>query len=269
MTTTFNFPLSTFNYQQEFPMSLIRDSLLIFQSSVKETLRNPIWIIVGMTQPIMYLLLYAPLLENVPGMGGASAYNTFVPGLLIMTALFGSLFVGFDILSKLRSGVIERLRVTPVNRLAIVLGMVLRDVLMLLLQCTVLIVASLFFGFRPSLAGVFVLYVLMALVGVSMSSLSYALALAVKDENALASSVNMFSLPLLLLSGVFLPLTFAPRWMQVVAEINPLAHAIDASRALVDGIFTDPSVIIGFVAFLALGVVFSYWLSRSIRQATA
>jgi ABC-2 type transport system permease protein len=130
-------------------------------------------------------------------------------------------------------------------------------------------VASLLFGFRPSLAGVFVLYALMALVGVSMSSLSYALALAVKDENALASSVNMFSLPLLLLSGVFLPLSFAPRWMQIAAEINPLAHAIDAARALVDGILTDQSVIIGFVAFLALGIVFAYWLSRAIRQATA
>jgi ABC-2 type transport system permease protein len=250
-------------------MNFVRDTLLIFNSSVKETLRNPIWIIVGLTQPIMYLLLYAPLLANVPGMGGDDAYNTFVPGLLIMTALFGSLFVGFDILSKLRSGVIERLRVTPISRLAIVSGMVVRDVLMLLLQCTTLILASLFFGFRPSLAGVVVLYALMALVGVGMSSLSYALALMVKDENALASSVNMFSLPLLLLSGIFLPLTFAPRWMQVVAEVNPLAHAIDAARALVDGALTDPSVIVGFVAFLAIGIVFSYWLSRSIRQATA
>jgi ABC-2 type transport system permease protein len=250
-------------------MQLLRDTLLIFGSSIKETLRNPIWIIVGLTQPIMYLILYAPLLENVPGLGGANAYNTFVPGLLIMTALFGSLFAGFDILTKLRSGVIERLRVTPINRLAIVLGMVLRDVLMLLLQCTVLCLASLLFGFRPNFAGILLLYGLMMLVGVSMSSLSYALALAVKDENALASSVNMFSLPLLLLSGVFLPLSFAPVWMQTISQINPLTHAIDAARALVDGILTDPSVLIGFGAFLALGIAFAYWLSRAIRQATA
>jgi ABC-2 type transport system permease protein len=248
---------------------LLRDTRLIFLSSFKETLRNPVWIIVGMTQPIIYLLLYAPLLENVPGMGGAQAYNSFVPGLLIMTALFGSLFAGFDIITKLRSGVIERLRVTPISRLAIVLGMVVRDVLMLLTQCTVLCVAALFFGFRPDLTGVVFLYLLMALVGVSMSSLSYAFALAVKDENALASSVNMFTLPLLLLSGIFLPLTFAPRWMQIVAEINPLAHAIDASRAMVNGIWSEPSVVIGFGAFLVLGTLFAYWLSRSIRQATA
>jgi ABC-2 type transport system permease protein len=248
---------------------LLNDTRLIFLASIKETWRNPIWIIVGLMQPIMYLLLYAPLLENVPGLGGANAYNTFVPGLLIMTALFGSLFVGFDILSKLRSGVIERLRVTPINRLAIVLGMVLRDVLMLLLQCTVLCVASLLFGFRPHPAGILLLYGLMTLVGISMSSLSYSLALMVKDENALASSVNMFSLPLLLLSGVFLPLTFAPQWMQTVAQINPMTHAIDASRALVEGSLGHPSVLIGFVAFLVLGVAFATWLSRSIRQATA
>lgn len=249
--------------------TLLRDTRLIFMSSIKETWRNPIWIIVGLTQPIMYLLLYAPLLENVPGLGGPNAYNVFVPGLLIMTALFGSLFVGFDILSKLRSGVIERLRVTPIHRLAIVLGMVLRDVLMLLVQCAALCAASLLFGFRPHPLGVAILFALMALVGVSMSSLSYSLALAVKDENALASSVNMFSLPLLLLSGVFLPLTFAPQWMQTAAEINPMAHAIEASRALVEGSVTDSSVMIGFVMFLALGMIFAYWLSRAIRQATA
>ncbi|MDX2140897.1 MAG: ABC transporter permease [Chloroflexota bacterium] len=250
-------------------MKLLRDTRLIFGSAFTETLRNPIWIIVGLTQPIMYLLLYGPLLENVPGMGGANAYNTFVPGLLIMTALFSSLFVGFDLITKLRNGVIERLRVTPVSRLAIVLGMVAKDVLMLLLQCTVLCVASLLFGFRPDLLGIVALYALMILIGVAMSSLSYGLALAVRDENALASSVNMFSLPLLLLSGVFLPLTFAPQWMQTVAQINPLTHAIDAARALIVGTFSEPSVLIGFSVFAVLTVLFAMWVNSAIRQATA
>jgi ABC-2 type transport system permease protein len=250
-------------------MKLLRDTRLIFGSAIKETLRNPVWIIVGLTQPIMYLVLYAPLLENVPGLGGANAYNTFVPGLLIMTALFGSLFVGFDLIAKLRNGVIERLRVTPVSRLAIVLGMVMKDVLMLLMQCTVLCVASLFFGFRPDLLGVVALYGLMILIGVAMSSLSYGLALAVRDENTLASSVNMFSLPLLLLSGVFLPLTFAPQWMQTVAQVNPLTHAIDAARALIVGAFSEPSVLIGFGVFAVLTVLFAVWVNNAIRQATA
>lgn len=247
----------------------LRDTRLIFVSALKDTWRNPVWIVVGLTQPTLYLLLYAPLLENVPGLGGTNAYNTFVPGLLIMTALFSSLFVGIDVLTKLRSGVIERLRVTPVNRTAIVLGMVLRDVLMLWLQCAVLCVVSLLFGFRPSLLGIGILFGLMALVGVSLSSLSYALALAVKDENAFFSTVNMFSLPLLLLSGVFLPLSFAPRWMQIAAEINPMAHAIDAARALVNGTASDPSVLIAFAIFLVISVIFAYWLSRTIRQVTA
>jgi ABC-2 type transport system permease protein len=250
-------------------MKLLRDTSLIFGSSFKETLRNPIWIIVGLTQPIMYLLFYAPLLENIPGLGGANAYNTFVPGLLIMTALFSSLFVGFDLITKLRNGVIERLRVTPISRLAIVLGMVARDVLMLLVQCSVLCVASLLFGFRPDAIGVVALFGLMILIGVAMSLLSYGLALAVRDENALASSVNMFSLPLLLLSGVFLPLTFAPVWMQTVSKINPLTHAIDAARVLIDGVFSQPSVLLGFVIFAGLGVICAVWVNRAVRQATA
>jgi ABC-2 type transport system permease protein len=250
-------------------MKMLRDTRLIFRSTLTETLRNPVWIIVGLTQPIMYLVLYAPLLENVPGLGGPNAYNVFVPGLLIMTAVFSSLFVGFDLINKLRNSVIERLRVTPVSRIAIIMGMVIKDVLMLLSQCTVLCVASLFLGFRPHLAGTALLFGLMILIGVSMSLLSYGLALAVRDENTLASSVNMFSLPLLLLSGVFLPLTFAPQWMQTIAQINPLTHAIDGSRALISGALNAPSVWLGFAVFAFLTAIFMGWVRRAIRQATA
>lgn len=248
---------------------VLRDTRLIFLASVKETLRNPIWVIVGLMQPIMYLLLYAPLLKNVPGLGGDDAYNVFVPGLLIITALFSSLFVGFGLIEKLRSGVLERLRVTPVSRLAIVLGMVARDVLMLLVQCTVLCVSALFFGFRPDALGVAILYGLMILIGVAMASLSYGMALALKDENALASMANLFTLPLLLLSGVLLPLTFAPQWMRTIADVNPLAYAIDAARALVAGSTGDPSVLIGFAAFAVLTALFALWVTRSIRHAVA
>jgi ABC-2 type transport system permease protein len=111
----------------------------------------PAFLIVGVLQPILYLALFGPLLTRLPagtlsggsGAGGtAEAYRFFVPGLLIQLALFGSAFVGFAIISEWRAGVIERYRVTPVSRVALLTGRVLRDVVTLIVQSTVLILAG-------------------------------------------------------------------------------------------------------------------------------
>ena len=92
-------------------MKLVRDTWLIFQRSLMLTLRNPVWVFVGLTQPVFFLVLFGPLLKGVAMVGGGSgenAYNVFVPGLLIQLAFFGTLFVGFGLIAELRAGVIER-----------------------------------------------------------------------------------------------------------------------------------------------------------------
>ena len=91
-------------------MSFIRDTMLVFRRQERLALRQPAWVIIGLTQPILYLALFGPLLKGLPGTslgGGGNAYRFFVPGLLIQLALFGSTFVGFAIISDWRSGVIE------------------------------------------------------------------------------------------------------------------------------------------------------------------
>ncbi len=74
-------------------MRTIRDTWLIFQRSMTLTLRNPVWLIMGLMQPILYLLLFGPLLKSIatmPGFPPGGAFNVFVPGILVMTALFSS-----------------------------------------------------------------------------------------------------------------------------------------------------------------------------------
>jgi len=79
-------------------MSFVRDTLMIFRRQERLALRNPAWVIIGLTQPILYLALFGPLLTKLPaatlGTTG-NAYKFFVPGLLIQLGLFGSTFVGF------------------------------------------------------------------------------------------------------------------------------------------------------------------------------
>ena len=123
--------------------------------------------------------------------------------------MFGSLFVGFGIIGEWRMGVLERLRVTPVSRLALLLGRVLRDALVLLVQSLILVGAGFAFGLRAPLAGVCIGLGFVLLLAVSAASLSYTAGLATKDEGVYAPMLNMVALPLLLLSGILLPMSFA------------------------------------------------------------
>jgi ABC-2 type transport system permease protein len=88
-------------------------------------------------QPILYIVLFGPLLEPLAGqLGSANAYQIFVPGILVQLGIFGALFVGFGLIAEWRAGVIESQRVTPASRTALLLGRVLRDVVVLLVQGT-------------------------------------------------------------------------------------------------------------------------------------
>src|SRR5215469_12495849 len=180
-------------------MSFIKDTLFVFSRQQRLILRVPAFVIVGVLQPILYLTLFGPLLTKLPagtlsgvsGTGGtAEAYRFFVPWLLIQLALVGSTFVGFAIISEWRSGIIERYRVTPVSRVSLLTGRVMRDVVTLIVQSTVLILAGLAFGLRAPLPAVLLSYVYLVLVAIGLSSLSYAVALQLKSEDAFAPLVN-------------------------------------------------------------------------------
>ncbi|HEY3608007.1 MAG TPA: ABC transporter permease, partial [Pseudonocardiaceae bacterium] len=104
-------------------MKLLRDTWLIFQRQMLLVVRTPIRLAIGVAQPIAYLLLFAPLLKSALGASTyTEAYRIYVPGLLVIMVLLGGAFTGFGLMAELASGVIERSRVTPVSRIALLLG---------------------------------------------------------------------------------------------------------------------------------------------------
>src|SRR6202048_5003864 len=198
-------------------MSVVRDTWLVFGRYLWIFLRDPVWVIVGVIQPALYLVLFAPLLESIarmPGFPPGGAYNVFIPGLLIQLGLFGAAGVGFSLIAELRQGVIERMRVTPVSRFALFLGRGLRDVLTLVVQSMILVLLAVPFGLNVHLLGLLIALGLVALIGLTISSIAYALALWVRSEDSYAPLIFTASLPLLLLSGVLLPLSLAPDWLK-------------------------------------------------------
>ena len=249
-------------------MKLIRDTSLIFQRQALLLLRNPVWIFVGVFQPVMYLLLFAPLLKPALQVStNAQAYEIFVPGLLVLLAIFGGLFQGFGLIAELRAGIIERSRVTPVSRLALLLGRSLRDVVTLIAQAVIITLLALLFDLRVFIGNLLLAYLMLALISLMTSALSYGVALLVKSEDALAPLMNTVAQPVLLLSGILLPLTFAPGWLQGIADWNPFSWAVDGTRALFRGDLGSSDVWQGLIIMAVLAVLAVTWAAREFARS--
>jgi ABC-2 type transport system permease protein len=116
-------------------------------------------------------------------------------------------------------------------------------------QSVVVVAVMLPFGFSFSPAGALLGLVLLAVFGVGIGSLSYALAIAVRKQDWMFWAVQQTLLfPLLILSGMLLPLETGPRWMQAAADVNPLRYVVDAERALFAGDLASATVAWGAVA---------------------
>jgi ABC-2 type transport system permease protein len=249
-------------------MKLLHDTWIIFQRQMQLVIRNPVWVIIGVVQPLYFLFLFGPLLKPALGVAtDAEAYRLFIPGLLVMLAMFGSMFVGFGLIAELRAGVIERSRVTPVSRLALMLGRSLRDVVTLFVQALLIILLAIPFGLAVHVVDLLLAFLLLALIGLMLSAASNAIALKLRSEDALAPLMNGVAQPLLLLSGILLPLALAPVWLQRVADWNPFSWAVDASRALFAGDPGDGSVWKALAIIGVLTVLSLVWAARSFARS--
>ncbi|MFC1414778.1 ABC transporter permease [Streptacidiphilus sp. N1-12] len=249
-------------------MKTLHDTRIIFERSMRYTLSNPAWVVLGLAQPLLYLVLFGPLLHSlsgVRGFGSGNSWQVFVPGLLIQQGVFGSLYAGFSILAESRSGVLERLKVTPASRLGLLLGRLLRDVLVLLVQAVILILGACVAGLDASVPGVLAALVVVVLLGIGISAFSYGMALRIRNEEAFGSVLSSVTLPLMLLSGVLLPMSLAPTWLADLAKANPVSHVVTTERALFAGDLTGGTTVLGAVLAAAIVLLGSVYGLRALR----
>jgi ABC-2 type transport system permease protein len=140
---------------------------------------------------------------------------------------------------------------------------------LLLVQAAIMIALSIPFGLRLEPAGIALSFGLLALLGLVMAPLSYAAALALRSEDAFAPLIQGVTFPLLLLSGILLPMSLAPDWLRFLSTINPLTHAVDAVRALFNGQWGEPEIVIATMITGVLAIVGVWVASRAFTRATA
>ena len=250
-------------------MKLVRDSGLLFWRYTLQYLRNPVWLFVGFSTPLLYLALFTPLLKGLPGVGGANVLDKFLPAILALLAFGSGAGMGFGTIFELQSGVVERFRVTPTSRLALLLGPLASGVFWMFVFDLVLVGVGAAFGFHVHLGGLLVLAALLALFMLTMASFSIAMALLTKEISGFAALINGINLPILLLAGVLLPISIGPEWMKVLAHFNPLYYLVAASRTLAVGSFSGTATWQAFAVLVPLAALTLGWATRVYRKAVA
>lgn len=241
----------------------------------RETLtivRDPFSLIFSLVQPLVFLGLFGPLLSGLAGDGGmfgGSSLQWFLPGVIVMITMFGTSMTGANLQFEIMTGAFERMLATPLARSSLMVGRALKELTPLVVQAAIVTLVAVPFGFALYPLHVLVGLVLLGVFGVGVGALSYALAIAARRTEWIFWAVQQSLLfPLLILSGMMLPLETGPEWMRVASLVNPLTYVVDAERALFSGTLADPAVLNGFVAAVVTAAVGLAVGIRAIRGAT-
>ncbi|MBP2471276.1 ABC-2 type transport system permease protein [Crossiella equi] len=253
-------------------MNVITATGVVYAREMRPTLRNPMVLVTGMVQPVLYVVLFGPLLTMMPIPGapaGSTPWAWFIPGMLVFTMLFGTAFAGADLMYEQSTGTLERLLASPVNRVALLVGQVGKQLSVLLAQAVLLIVLVLPFGLSVSVLGTVLGLLLLLLLAGAVGIGSLGLGLALTQIYQFYTAVQAAILPLMLTAGMLLPMDAAPGWLYTLSRLNPLTHVVDAERALFAGDFGHPAIPLAVALTAALGAAATWFALHNIRKQSA
>ncbi len=216
---------------------LVQETLALTQRLFIQLQRRPSTLIAGLIQPVMWLVLFGALFQNVPQglFGNSHSYGQFLgAGVIVFTAFAGALNSGLPVMFDREFGFLNRLLVAPLaSRFSIVLASAIFIISQSLLQAAVIVVATAFLGAGfPNAAGLAMIALIVFLLALGVTAISLGLAFALPGHIELIAVIFVTNLPLLFASTALVPLSFMPQWLQVVASLNPLSYAIEPIRYL-------------------------------------
>lgn len=231
--------------------------------------RRPVTLVAGTIQPLMWLVLFGALFQNVPAdlFGDHVGYGQFLgAGTIAFAAFSGALNAGLPVMFDREFGFLNRLLVAPlVSRFSIITASALYIGLLALIQTVAIVIAAAILGAGlPGVAGLAVVGAIVLLLVAGVTSLSLGLAFALPGHVELIAAIFITNLPLLFASTALAPLSFMPGWLQWVAVLNPLSYAIEPIRYLyLHPDWSFSSIVMqapfGSVSFgMALGVLFIF-----------
>ncbi len=238
---------------------MMADTWHLFNKYMIITLRMPMWTLFTLIQPLIWLIIFGQLFGRFVQ---SEHYMDFmVPGILIMTVLFGSSWSGVSLLREISAGTVDKMLVSPVSRVAIVLSRVLHSAVQVIAQAIIILLVAWAMGssinFNPIylLLGMLVVF----LLGVGFAALSNGFAITLQREEPLVMIGNMMTLPLMFFSSALVPEQFMPDWIQYASVLNPITYAVEAVRAVISSSPDLSLYVKGFVVMLVFAGATLAW----------
>ncbi len=210
---------------------LLLPAYTLWQREVVRFYRMRARVVGVIASPVMFwLFLGSGFGSSLRGAGHQSYLEYFFPGALIMIVLFTSIFAMMSVIEDRREGFLLSVLVAPVQRSAIVLGKVLGGTTLAWLQGMLFLVFAPAIGIRMGAGQIALAALTIFLVSFSLTALGFAIAWRMDSTQGFHAVVNLFLIPLWLLSGALFPLSGASRWIALIMRANPLTYGVDALR---------------------------------------
>ena len=209
--------------------------------------------------PIMFLLMFTYLFGGALA-GSPRAYlQEVLPGILVMTVTFITMYTGLTINRDIQKGVHDRFRTLPVWRPSPMVGALLADTLRYTMASSVILVLGLVLGFRPrgGVVGVLSAVALLLVFCFALSWIWTLLGMIMRSENALMGTASMILFPLTFVSNVFVSPQTMPGWLQAFVDVNPITILVSAARGLMRGQPAAGDVMIVLLISAGLTLVFA------------
>ncbi|MBF0158712.1 MAG: ABC transporter permease [Magnetococcales bacterium] len=195
--------------------------------------RQPHRVVGSLAQPLLiWLLLGSGFAASfrAPGMEQISYLEYFYPGILLMLALFASIFSTITIIEDRQQGLLQEVLVAPIPRSSLVLGKVIGAMVVALLQTIVLLLAAPLLGLVPSLLQLVMVLAGLILTALGFTTLGFLIAWNMESSAGYHAIMSVFLMPLWMLSGALFPIDQAPGWLWWLMMVNPVSHALTLIR---------------------------------------
>jgi ABC-2 type transport system permease protein len=235
-------------------MTAVQHSSYMMARSLRALWRQPVWIFTTLVQPVIWLLLFGALFKRVveiPGFASGSYIEFLTPGVVVMTAFFSASWGGMGMIEDYERGILDRFLGSPVKRVSLIAGPLMQSAVVIAIQSVIIVLLALALGasFPNGIGGVVLLIVIAALLGAGFGALSNGLGLLFRQRESLIGTMVLLQLPLTFLSGAIMQESLQPRWMQTVADFNPVNWAVEAGRSAATGTI-DWTLVLSRTGFL-------------------
>jgi ABC-2 type transport system permease protein len=223
--------------------------------------RQPAYLGITLTQPLIWLLLFGALFKavtDIPGFNGDSYIDFLTPGVVVMLAVSSAGWTGMGFIEDINAGVMDRMLASPVWRGALNLGSVVQSVVTVSIQTALILLLALALGahYTNGIGGVLILVLVAALLAAAFASLSNGVGVLARQRETLIGAVSLVLLPLTFLSSALMQQDLVPAWIRTVGDFNPVNWAVEAGRSAAMGDL-DWGLVAGRVGLLFALVVLS------------